>query len=250
MDHAALWSAGVTTDLGTLGGSSSYAAGIDSANRVVGWSFTARDLAVHAALWMGGPAMDLGTLGGAGGQAYAVNSAGVIVGMGQTPAGLWHAMLLTIDSAGTVILRQDLGVLPGASTSAAYAVNSTGQVVGTSNSRAFLWRAGTMTDLNTLIPPPSEWLLERAWGVSDNGFIVGSGLYQGQPHAFLLAVTCYANCDSSSQPPILNVADFTCFLQRFAAGDPYANCDASTTPPVLNVMDFSCFLQRYAGGCP
>jgi hypothetical protein len=46
------------------------------------------------------------------------------------------------------------------------------------------------------------------------------------------------------------VADFTCFLQRYAAGDPYANCDQSTTPPVLNVGDFTCFLQSYAAGCP
>jgi photosystem II stability/assembly factor-like uncharacterized protein len=61
---------------------------------------------------------------------------------------------------------------------------------------------------------------------------------------------CYANCDNSTAPPILNVADFTCFLQRFAAGDPYANCDNSTQQPVLNVADFTCFLQKYAAGCP
>jgi hypothetical protein len=29
----------------------------------------------------------------------------------------------------------------------------------------------------------------------------------------------------------------------------YANCDKSTTPPVINVADFSCFLQRFAAGC-
>jgi hypothetical protein len=61
---------------------------------------------------------------------------------------------------------------------------------------------------------------------------------------------CYANCDGSTNTPILNINDFVCFLQRFAAADPYANCDGSTTPPVLNVNDFVCFLQRFAGGCP
>jgi hypothetical protein len=60
---------------------------------------------------------------------------------------------------------------------------------------------------------------------------------------------CYANCDQSTTPPILNIADFSCFLNRFAAGDSYANCDASTTPPVLNVSDFACFLNRFAAGC-
>jgi hypothetical protein len=61
--------------------------------------------------------------------------------------------------------------------------------------------------------------------------------------------TCYPNCDNSTTAPILNVGDFTCFLQRFAAQDPYANCDNSTVPPVLNVGDFTCFLQRFAAGC-
>jgi hypothetical protein len=62
--------------------------------------------------------------------------------------------------------------------------------------------------------------------------------------------TCYANCDASTTPPILNVQDFACFLNAFAAGDPYANCDRSTTSPALNVQDFACFLNRFASGCP
>ena len=61
---------------------------------------------------------------------------------------------------------------------------------------------------------------------------------------------CYANCDGSTTPPVLNVADFSCFLTKFAGNDPYANCDGSTTAPVLNVADFSCFLTKFAAGCP
>ncbi|MEX2219696.1 MAG: hypothetical protein WD749_13160 [Phycisphaerales bacterium] len=61
---------------------------------------------------------------------------------------------------------------------------------------------------------------------------------------------CYANCDNSTAAPTLNVADFGCFLTRYAAGDAYANCDGSTAAPALNVGDFGCFLQRYAAGCP
>lgn len=60
----------------------------------------------------------------------------------------------------------------------------------------------------------------------------------------------YANCDQSTTPPVLNVADFNCFLNSFAGGEPYANCDASTIPPVLNVADFTCFLNQFASGCP
>ena len=62
--------------------------------------------------------------------------------------------------------------------------------------------------------------------------------------------TCYANCDGSTVAPILNVNDFVCFQNRFAAGDPAANWDRSTVPPVLNVNDFVCFQNRFAAGCP
>jgi hypothetical protein len=70
---------------------------------------------------------------------------------------------------------------------------------------------------------------------------------------------CYANCDSSSNHPILNVDDFTCFINSFAVAQGlspvqqiphYANCDGSTVIPVLNVDDFTCFINRYALGCP
>ena len=30
----------------------------------------------------------------------------------------------------------------------------------------------------------------------------------------------------------------------------YANCDHSTSPPILNVQDFACFLNMFAAGCP
>lgn len=63
-------------------------------------------------------------------------------------------------------------------------------------------------------------------------------------------LACYANCDSSTAPPILNVNDFQCFLNRFAADDPSANCDRSTAPPTLNVNDFQCFLNKFSAGCP
>jgi hypothetical protein len=60
---------------------------------------------------------------------------------------------------------------------------------------------------------------------------------------------CYANCDSSTSPPILNANDFQCFLNKFAAQDPTANCDGSTAAPLLNANDFQCFLNAFAAGC-
>jgi hypothetical protein len=63
------------------------------------------------------------------------------------------------------------------------------------------------------------------------------------------ATSCYANCDGSSLAPVLNVNDFQCFINNFAAGVGYANCDGSTSSPVLNVNDFQCFLNAFAAGC-
>jgi hypothetical protein len=57
---------------------------------------------------------------------------------------------------------------------------------------------------------------------------------------------CYGDCDASGG---LSPADFTCFLQRYRAGDPSANCDGSTGASVLSPADFTCFLSKYRGGC-
>ncbi len=65
----------------------------------------------------------------------------------------------------------------------------------------------------------------------------------------VLPGVCYANCDGSTAQPILNVNDFQCFLNVFAAGDPSGNCDGSAAPPTLNVNDFQCFLNAFAAGC-
>jgi glucose/arabinose dehydrogenase len=82
---------------------------------------------------------------------------------------------------------------------------------------------------------------EDAWGEL---YFMGAG------NLFKLVPTCAANCDASTQQPILNVLDFNCFLNKFSASDCYANCDNSTAPPTLNVLDFNCFLNQFAAGCP
>ncbi len=58
---------------------------------------------------------------------------------------------------------------------------------------------------------------------------------------------CYFDCDGSG---FLNINDFMCFLNHYAAGDACANCDGSTIPPVLNINDFICFQNGFATGCP
>jgi len=53
-----------------------------------------------------------------------------------------------------------------------------------------------MVNLNALIPANSGWELYAAYGISDNGLIVGQGLINGQQHAFLLVPF-----DGNNTPP-------------------------------------------------
>jgi glucose/arabinose dehydrogenase len=92
-----------------------------------------------------------------------------------------------------------------------------------------------------------------SFGEDSNGelYIVDQGSTANTGEIYRIIPRCYANCDGSTTSPSLNVLDFSCFLNAFAAGDCYANCDKSTTPPVLNVLDFGCFLNAFAAGtCP
>ncbi|MFG0284026.1 MAG: right-handed parallel beta-helix repeat-containing protein [Phycisphaerales bacterium JB039] len=57
-------------------------------------------------------------------------------------------------------------------------------------------------------------------------------------------VVCYPDCDGSGE---LDLFDFLCFQNAFAAGDPYADCDGSGA---LDLFDFLCFQNEFATGCP
>src|SRR5215813_10448353 len=69
------------TNLGTFGGSTSFARGINDAGQVVGFSEKTGNTPTHAFLWTASAGMvDLGTLGGSDSQAQAINNAGQVVG--------------------------------------------------------------------------------------------------------------------------------------------------------------------------
>ncbi len=75
---------------------------------------------------------------------------------------------------------------------------------------------------------------------------VGGGSLGGGDYEWVGCPNCYANCDTSTQVPRLNVLDFICFLNKYAARDPYANCTVDAT---IDVNDFQCFLNKFAAGC-
>ena len=168
-------------DLGTPGGSWSYASDINARGQVVGAYDTPS--AVRPVLWQDGAMTDLETLGGSWGSARDINEAGQIVGESGTAAGDLHA---TLWQHGRAI---DLGTL-GGTESMATAINNRGQVVGWGDTqradgagvqRAFLWQDGTLTDLGSLAGGTT-----RAMGINDRGQVVGASVNAvGQEHAFL-----------------------------------------------------------------
>jgi probable HAF family extracellular repeat protein len=81
--HAVTYS---VTDLGTLGGTTSFAYGINTGGTIVGQADTVS--ASHAFKYSGGVMTDLGTLGGTTSYASSINSGGTIVGDALTGGGL------------------------------------------------------------------------------------------------------------------------------------------------------------------
>lgn len=65
------------------------------------------------------------------------------------------------------------------------------------------------------------------------------------------AAACYADCDQTTGPGVLDIFDFLCFGNKFDQRDPYAcDCDLSTGPGVCDIFDFLCFGNAFSQGCP
>ncbi len=126
----------VLTDLGTLGGDTSDAQGLNNAGQVVGWSNTASFVTSnHAFLYRDGAMTDLDTLGSDYSSAEAINDAGQAVGEGYVfitdtqSAFLWRDGQMTyLDS---LLDPSSEWILSGATD-----INERGEIVGSG------WGAG------------------------------------------------------------------------------------------------------------
>jgi probable HAF family extracellular repeat protein len=175
-------------DLGTLGGSSSYANGINNGGQVVG------DAYPNAFLYINNSMQNLGLVSNAvAASAYGINNAGQIVGTSSMYSGDPYVIITRAFFYDNNLLS-DIGLEENVRLTQAYGINNVGQIVGgcTTNlddyswSRlyhAFLYTGSTVTDLGTLGGDYSE-----ALGINDNGQIVGdSTITSGDSisHAFL-----------------------------------------------------------------
>ena len=178
--QAFLYSGGTMTGLGTLGGASSEAYGINNAGQVVGVADTASGHQL-AFLYSGGTMTNLGSIApNSFSVALAINNAGQITGQSTVPSTATnHAFLY---SNGTM---NDLGTLGGLN-SGGNAINASGEVAGYSTlagdliTHAFLYSNGTTSDLGTLGGN------SVANGLNDSGQVVGdSETPNGAETAFL-----------------------------------------------------------------
>ncbi len=219
-EQAFLYSGGVMSALGTLGGAYSYAYAINQVGDIAGDSTTGGGLQ-HAYVWRGGLMTDLGTLGGERSQANGINTRGQVVGWAYPASGTWHAFLFEngamtdiggdflgarvatdVDELGRVVgyhdapegslpfrwvagVASDLGSL-GGTRGGANKINLFGEIAGWSSyadneARPVIFRGGAIVDLGTLGGNDGS-----AWGINDVGRAVGYSLTgDGRWHAIL-----------------------------------------------------------------
>ena len=179
-----LWQDGIMSELPTLGGGSSHAAGISDSGWIVGYATTSSEQ-LHPVVWLSKtvpaiPIIDLGLPEEFDfGFGSAVNNIGVVVGT------YWE-------------------ILPGWKKY---------------NICPFVWEDGRMQLLDDVIPPDSGWDLNFPLGINDAGQIVGEGIApNGEPHAFLLTPISPGDIDHDGD---VDAADLLVLL---IAWGPCADC--------------------------
>lgn len=204
------------TNLGTLGGTSGNASGINNRGWVVGDANLAGDTTEHASLWRNGAITDLGTLGGLNsgvGYPARTDERGLITGDAQTstidPLGENWGLLFTCTASGGScegyqnlvlgFLWQDgamtaLPTLGGNNAVALGGVNNRGQMVGYAENstrdpncaspqvldwEAVIW-GPKKGEIHELAPFPGD-SVGAAAGINDKGQVVGGSGVCGFP---------------------------------------------------------------------
>ena len=167
--------------------------GINNSGRIVGQGIDPNNAARNVGIVydMGNPAaFEVGALPGANGAlAFGVGNGGHVVGSSMMNQG--SGMPFIWSQANGIVA---IPLATGTSEGSARAVNTLGWVVGQDSSAfsiPFLWDGTTTYRLADLLPPGSGWDLSTntsssALGISDNGVIVGTGVHNGETHAYAM----------------------------------------------------------------
>lgn len=239
-------------DIGTLGGSNSIAHGINDSGIVVGESTTSTG-ATHAfVISPGGSLQDINGATNIGSIAYGINNAGQITGLvsDQSSSGAFIR-----GANGGAIIKIGGSLF---SSSIGYGINAFGQVAGEGNGTAFLTGANgsspaSLGSFDPVIPSST------AYGVNDNGVVVGSsrtvngeihafitngagaGLFDpgtfGGPKTFAYGINNRKNANSDPDPQVVGQSDTHSFTGLSTSTNPHAFVwDATNGLTDLNQM--------------
>jgi probable HAF family extracellular repeat protein len=173
--RAFFYSSGVMHDLGTLGGTSSMAWGVNASGQVTGWLTTATGV-FHAFITApnGGVMTDLGTAPGAlNSLGFSINNSGQVVGYGNgyPPTGTSRGFISGPDGGPL----SNIALLPGTYSGVATGINANGEVTGydyDANGIAYAYirapNGGALNDLGTVNGLPTY-----ASSINANGVITG-----------------------------------------------------------------------------
>jgi probable HAF family extracellular repeat protein len=212
-------------DLGTLGGSTSFALDINNNRQVSGNAQTPTGQPaprLNAFFWSppGGPMQNIGTLPGSNNfsRGYAINDFGVVVGESDNNSSRAFRWDSTNGMTGLTRLAgdNDRGI--------AHDINNAGTIVGISNngtvSRATRWTNGVAEDLGTIAGTSSA--TGRAWAINRGGQIAGlSTNASGTSQATLWSGGTITNLSS--------LGDGTRFSQAFGINDSGVVVGSSST---------------------
>jgi hypothetical protein len=186
-------SATIITQTTTNGSYFLTAFGINDSGRVVGQGIDPTNAARNVGIVYDigqNAAFEVGALPGMNGAlAFGVSNTGYVVGSSMLNQGSGLPFIWS-DQGGIVAVPLAANTSEGSGR----AVNSAGWVVGTDSSAfaiPFLYDGITTYRLADLIPPGSGWDLSMntsssADGISDDGVIVGTGVHNGDTHAYAM----------------------------------------------------------------
>src|SRR5438093_3140308 len=196
LQRGVIYSGGNATIITQTTANGSYfltAFGINDAGRVVGQGIDPNNAArnVRIVFDIGqSTAFEVGALPGMNGAlAFGVSDTGYVVGSSMLNQGSGLPFIWS-DQGGIVAIPLATGTSEGN----ARAVNSAGWAVGTDSSAfaiPFLYDGNMTYRLADLLPPNSGWDLSMntsssADGISEDGVIVGTGVHNGETHAYAM----------------------------------------------------------------